>query len=41
MRVAGFPLYWIFIDAVGPVALDVLLLTTGDTFTGWRTPNLL
>jgi hypothetical protein len=41
LEVAGFPLYWIFINAVGPLALAVLLLAAGDTFTGWRTAHLL
>jgi hypothetical protein len=41
MEVAGFPVYWIFINAVGPLALAVLLLAAGDTFTGWRTAYLL
>jgi hypothetical protein len=36
MTIGGFPLYWIVINAVGPLALAVLLLAAGDTFTGWR-----
>ncbi len=37
MKIAGFPAYWIVINPVGPLALAVLLLAAGDTFTGWRT----
>ncbi|TAM69759.1 hypothetical protein [Mycobacterium sp.] len=37
MLIGGFPVYWIVINAVGPLALAVLLLAAGDTFTGWRT----
>ena len=36
MQIRGFPVYWIVINAVGPLALAVLLLAAGDTFTGWR-----
>jgi hypothetical protein len=36
MQIGGFPVYWIVINAVGPLALAVLLLVTGDTFTGRR-----
>jgi hypothetical protein len=36
MLIGGFPVYWIVINAVGPLALAVLLLAAGDTFTGWR-----
>jgi hypothetical protein len=41
MRIAGFPVYWIFINAVGPLALAVLLLSAGRIFTGWRAAYLL
>ncbi|MCX2930011.1 hypothetical protein ORI20_06990 [Mycobacterium sp. CVI_P3] len=36
MQVGGFPVYWIFINAVGPLGLAVLLLAAEDRFTGWR-----
>lgn len=36
LQIGGFPVYWIVINAVGPLALAVLLLATGDTFSGWR-----
>jgi hypothetical protein len=36
VRIGGFPVYWIVINAVGPLALAMLLLAAGDTFTGWR-----
>jgi hypothetical protein len=36
MLIGGFPVYWIVINAVGPLALAVLLLAAGDMFTGWR-----
>ena len=36
LQIGGFPLYWIVINAVGPLGLAVLLLATGDTFSGWR-----
>jgi len=41
LQIGGFPVYWIVINAVGPLALAVLLLATGDTFTGWRALYLL
>jgi hypothetical protein len=41
MEVAGFPVYWIFINAVGPLALAVLLLAAENTFTGWRAAYLV
>ncbi len=41
MQIAGFPVFWIFINAVGPLALAVLLLTAGEVFTGWRMVYLL
>jgi hypothetical protein len=41
LRIGGFPVYWIVINAVGPLALAVLLLAAGDTFTGWRAVYLL
>jgi hypothetical protein len=36
MQIGGFPVYWIVINAVGPLGLAVLLMAAGDTFTGWR-----
>ncbi|CDO90173.1 hypothetical protein [Mycobacterium triplex] len=36
LQVGGFPVYWIVINAVGPLALAVLLMAAGDTFSGWR-----
>jgi len=36
MQIGGFPVYWIFINAVGPLGLAVLLLAAEDRFTGWR-----
>jgi hypothetical protein len=41
MQIGGFPVYWIVINAVGPLALAVLLLAAGDTFTGWRAVYLV
>lgn len=41
MQIAGFPAYWIFINAVGPLGLAVLLLAAGQVFTGWRAVYLL
>ncbi len=41
MQIGGFPVYWIVINAVGPLALAVLLLATGETFSGWRALYLL
>jgi hypothetical protein len=41
LRIGGFPVYWIVINAVGPLALAVLLLAAGDAFTGWRAVYLL
>ncbi|CQD17447.1 hypothetical protein BN1232_03898 [Mycobacterium lentiflavum] len=41
MQIGGFPVYWIVINAVGPLALAVLLMAAGDTFTGWRALYLL
>ncbi len=36
LQIGGFPVYWIVINTVGPLALAVLLLAAGDTFSGWR-----
>lgn len=36
MQIGGFPVYWIFINAVGPLGLAVLLLAAEDRFSGWR-----
>jgi hypothetical protein len=36
LQIGGFPVYWIVINTVGPLALAVLLLAAGDTFCGWR-----
>ena len=36
LRIGGFPVYWIVINAVGPLALAVLLMAAGESFTGWR-----
>jgi len=33
--------YWIVINTVGPLALAVLLMAAGETFTGWRALYLL
>jgi hypothetical protein len=41
LQIGGFPVYWIVINTVGPLALAVLLLAAGDTFTGWRAAYLL
>lgn len=41
LQIGGFPVYWIGINAVGPLALAVLLLAARDTFTGWRALYLL
>jgi hypothetical protein len=41
LRIGGFPVYWIVINAVGPLALAVLLLAAGNTFTDWRAVYLL
>jgi hypothetical protein len=41
LQIGGFPVYWIVINAVGPLALAVLLLAAGDAFTGWRALYLL
>jgi hypothetical protein len=36
LQIGGFPVFWIVINTVGPLGLAVLLLATGDTFSGWR-----
>jgi hypothetical protein len=41
LQVGGFPVYWIVINTVGPLALAVLLLAAGESFTGWRAVYLL
>jgi hypothetical protein len=41
LQVAGFRVYWIFINAVGPLTLAALPLAAGQTFTGWRTTYLV
>jgi len=41
LQVGGFPVYWIVINTVGPLALAVLLMATGDTFSGWRALYLI
>jgi hypothetical protein len=41
LQIGGFPVYWIVINAVGPLALAVLLLAAGDIFAGWRALYLL
>ncbi|WAJ43288.1 hypothetical protein OK015_18980 [Mycobacterium sp. Aquia_216] len=41
LQISGFPVYWIAINAVGPLALAVLLMAAGDTFTGGRALYLL
>jgi hypothetical protein len=41
LRIGGFPVYWIVVNAVGPLALAVLLLAARDAFTGWRAAYLL
>jgi hypothetical protein len=41
LQIGGFPVYWIVINTVGPLALAVLLMAAGETFTGWRALYLL
>jgi hypothetical protein len=41
LQIGGFPVYWIVINTVGPLALAILLFATGDVFSGWRALYLL
>jgi hypothetical protein len=41
MQIAGFPVYWIVINAVGPMATAAVLLSHDRLFSGWRALYLL
>ena len=41
MSIAGFPIYWLFINTTGPILCAAILFQARDYFTGWRTPFLL
>jgi hypothetical protein len=41
MAIAGFPVYWLFINTTGPILCAAILFQASDYFTGWRTPLVL
>jgi len=40
-QVAGFPLYWLFINVGGPFEVAVVLFAARHLFTGWRQTHLV
>jgi hypothetical protein len=38
MSVAGFPLYWLFINTTGPILTAAILFAAPHYFRGWRAP---
>jgi hypothetical protein len=41
MSIAGFPLYWLFINTTGPIFCAAILFAAHDHFRGWRAPLLI
>ncbi len=38
MSIAGFPLYWLFINTTGPILTAAILFAAPTYFRGWRAP---